>query len=100
MTALAEQVEAARAELAEKIDGGPHVAWPQSLRGRLHTLESESAAAKAASTALAEAQRERRKAREERDSARRDRLKTWMQIGGVAVAAVAVMLPYVVHFAT
>lgn len=97
LVALAEQVEYVHADLAEKIDGGPHVEWERSLRGRLHALESESAAAKAAGRALAEAQRERRLATQERLTSRRDHVGLIVKVAGVIVAAVAVALPYVVH---
>lgn len=92
---LSKQVEAARQELGEKIDGGPNVSWERSVRGRLHVLEGDAHASKAANTALAEAQRERRLAVEARKTTRRDRWKMRVQVVGVLVAAVAVALPWV-----
>lgn len=97
--ALAKQVDEARAELLERIDGGPHIEYRNSLRGRLHALEGDSIAAKAASQALSEAQRERRLAADERHSSKRDRVKVWVQLVGVIVAGFAVALPYVLHLA-
>lgn len=92
---LSRQVEAARRELADKIDGGPSMPWERSVRGRLHTLEAESSASKAASHALTEAQRIRRETLAERRDDRRDRIKLRVQTLGVVVAAIAVGVPWI-----
>lgn len=64
-------------------------------RERLHMIEGEALASKAASAALAEAQRERRKATEERIGNRREIWKVRIQAVGVAVAAIAIALPLI-----
>lgn len=58
-------------------------------------IEGEALASKAASAALAEAQRERRKATEERIGNRREIWKVRIQAVGVAVAAIAIALPLI-----
>lgn len=105
LAVVEEQVRALRDDVArhnvaviDRLDSGPSVPWEKSIRGRLHHLESESHASIAAARALAEAQRERRLAREERESDTRAATTLRVQLAALLVAACAIIAPYVVQF--
>lgn len=94
---LRRELVASHASVISRIDGGENVSWERSLRGRLHVLEGESAAAKAASRALAEAQRERRISRSDRvrvESLQNERVWRWVK---TTIAVSAILAPYVSH---
>lgn len=92
---LAADVAENHATVMEQIQGGPALPYEKALRGRVHLLENERAAARAASRALSEAQRERALAQHERKRAElTNRSQRWRWIGaGIAVAAI--VAPYV-----
>lgn len=96
---LREQLEGLRGDVAEVralVEGPP---WERSVRGRLHTLEGEGAAAALASAALAEARLERRRATAARAEQRRGaRTFRWKAIGAATALALA-LYPYLSHFA-
>lgn len=94
---LAADVAEHHVTVMEQIQGGAHVKREDSIRGRLHNLENERAAALAAAAALTEAQRERRLAQADLAKAEsRGRAQLWRWIGAsIAVAAIAA--PYVAH---
>lgn len=94
LESLETRLEAQHRDMLDRIDGGPTIQWERSVRGRLHTLEADSVASKAAAAALAEAQRERRKATEERVGDTRATWRIRIQVAAVAVAVVAVAAPY------
>lgn len=99
LAVLGEQMREVReqqAEIISRLDGPP---WERSMRGRLHALEAEAAASKASSAALAEAQRERRLARAERESAETNRLSLRWKAAGIVGAFALGLYPYVAHFA-
>lgn len=56
MADLKKDVAANFADLVQRIDGPP---WERSLRGRMHTLESEAQSSKAVHAALEEMKKER-----------------------------------------
>lgn len=92
---LEEQVSGVREDVAEvlsRIDGPP---WERSLRGRMHTIEAESAAATVAAKTLAEVQHERRQAQLDRKRAEDARWNwRWKALGALTAIAVA-CAPYV-----
>lgn len=94
VAALEERLRAhaeAHRELVAIVSGPPR---DESLRGRVHVLEGESAAAKVASEALAEVRRERRLIEDARRSVKQQRLSwRWKLLGAITAAAVAVA-PY------
>ena len=79
-------------ELHDEIHGGAGVAWPQSLRGRLHDMQSAIEAA----DKLADATRELAK---QRDKERKSRLTRWQWIYLALCATLAAAAPYVVLLA-
>lgn len=96
---LAQELHAVRGEVGEVralIEGPP---WERSVRGRLHTLEAESAASKVASAALAEARTERRRSQVENEQARVRRRGARRWAVGATVTFGAAAYPYLAHFA-
>lgn len=98
LAVLAEQVAALRSDaaaIAALIHGPP---WEQSLRGRLHVLETERIESRASAAVLAAAREERRRAERERRRAERDRRSfPWKVLGTIAGFGVA-LYPYLAHF--
>lgn len=76
-------------KLYADIHSGANVAWPQSIRGKLHTMQSEMAAA----DKLAEAAREVRRLK---DTERKSRLTRWQWVYLALCATAAAAAPYVV----
>jgi len=64
------------ARILELINGGPSIAWEQSIRGRLHAMKDQQATAEALAAAVREVRRER--------SAR---WSTWQKVGLFLFAA-------------
>ena len=78
-------------EILARIDGPP---WEGSIRARYHALKGRVDALESAGLVLAEAQRERRKALDEKDiTGRRKRGELWKLLAA-ATALVAVVAPY------
>jgi len=78
-------------QLHDDIHGGPSVEWAQSIRGRLHHMQSAIEAA----DKLAEATREL--VREQRRN-RASRFKTWQWVVASVVGLMTAAAPYVVLF--
>jgi len=92
---LAGDVAEHHSAVMELIHGGPGLAHEKSIRGRLHILENERAAAVAASRALTEAQRERALAQRERERAElTNRAQIWRWVGAI-IAVAAIAAPYI-----
>lgn len=79
-------------EILARIDGPP---WEGSIRARYHTLKGRVDALESAGLVLAEAQRERRKALDERETGGRRRRSEWWKLLAAVTALVAVLAPYV-----
>lgn len=92
---LAADVAEHHATVMEQIQGGPGVKREDSLRGRLHSLENDRAAASVAARALAEARRERIAAQRERKRAELTNRAQWWRLAGAAIAIAAIAAPYV-----
>ena len=89
------EFERRMAAVMESINGPP---WLRSLRGRLHELEGEAASAKAASRALAEAQREHREARAVREETEHWRWSNAWKWVAALTALAALVLPYLLRW--
>ena len=94
MSAFQVEVRADFDDLREKIDGGQHVEFPRSLRGRLHALETDAAASKVASEVLTEARKERQTAHAYRSQARSARKDVYWKALGAVLAVCAIVAPY------
>lgn len=79
----------------EQIQGGPGLKREDSIRGRLHELEGERAAASVAARALSEARRERIAAQRERKRAELTNRAQWWRLAGAVIAIAAIAAPYV-----
>jgi hypothetical protein len=75
--------------LHDEVHGGPRVAWPQSVRGRLHHMQSAIEAA----DKLADATRQ---LADQRQKERRSRLTRWQWLYLAACATLAAAAPYVI----
>lgn len=79
-------------EILARIDGPP---WEGSLRARYHALKGRVDQLESAGLVLAEAQRERRKAFDERETGGRRRRAEWWKLLAAVTALVAVVAPYI-----
>lgn len=79
------------AALHDDIHGGPSVEWAQSIRGKLHAMQSAIEAADKLADATRELVREQARVRQ-------TRFKTWQWVVGTAVAVMAAAAPYVILF--
>jgi hypothetical protein len=75
--------------LHDDIHGGPSVEWAQSIRGRLHTMQSAIEAADKLADATRELVREQKRARE-------SRFKTWQLVTATAIGLLTAAAPYVI----
>jgi len=79
-------------QLRDDIHGGPTVEWKQSIRGRLHDMQSAIEAA----DKLADATRELVR---EQNRLRASRFKTWQWLVATALGFMTAAAPYVILFA-
>ena len=84
-----------QAELRRIIEGPPR---EESVRGRLHTLEAENAAAKVAAQALAQATARERRARERETWSRRRERTRAVRVAAWGIGVLLAAYPYVAHF--
>jgi hypothetical protein len=92
LEALAARNRDGIAQLRDDIHGGPTVEWRQSVRGRLHHMQSAIEAADKLADATRELVREQSRLRE-------SRLKTWQWVVASAIGLLTASAPYVVLFA-
>lgn len=87
--ALADENRRRIDELHQDIHGGPNVAWAQSIRGRLHHMQSAIEAA----DKLADATRELVR---EQNRLRASRFKTWQWVAATCIGLLTAAAPYVI----
>lgn len=99
LEALAREHERRISELSDEIDGGPTVAYPISVRGKLHAMQSAMASAEKLREAAVAAAQAQRAAEHTLASARGRRLSALTQTLLVVCGIVTAAAPYVLHFA-
>lgn len=85
-------------ELDEALNGGTRVEWNQSIRGKIHYMQSALASADKMRAAAEAAVRAQREATHTVEVAHGRRLSRWAQIVLVVCAIVTCATPYVLHF--
>jgi hypothetical protein len=87
--ALADENRRSLAALHDDVHGGTTVAWAQSIRGRLHHMQSAIEAA----DKLADATRELVR---EQNRLRHSRFKTWQWVTATIIGLLTAAAPYVI----